>query len=278
MFIPFNEIQAINTDAHNDLWDFFLDLFDLPVFRGEIESAHKEAAKHDKAFGDAIGAVFEDFTEPFLYWLEEREKDAKPPWEVREGDNLRQPMLPSDSKCRKFLLSLLDRLERLVEPSDEDGLKIAKFGYRPSVLLEKFGQSTALNRLGCILSYNDCRLEWEKYTGFASWLIVFKDSENNDSGLKGDIHIVSNIDRIRGSSSETDNQARRFEKVYLHELGHATTNLQYYFDASPVDGVVTSRPEHETRAWIYACAIQAYVSSARARISRLLRKGDNEWK
>ena len=275
MFVPLAEIQDTHRKALDDICGFLWDVLDVPTFRSELKAARDEAVKHDAVFGRVCGTDPCDFVQPFLYWLEHRHEGPSLPWEVKDFNGVGLPLLPSKSKCRVFLVSLLDRLERLTEPSDEAGLKIQKFGHRPSFLLEKLGQFVAANRLSCTLSYNDCPLPWNEHVGFASWLIVF---DHSDGALIGDLHILSNIDKIAASSVETDNQARRFEKAYLHELGHARTNLQHYLNASPVDGIVNSRPEHETHAWIYSSAIQAFISGARARICRLLRKGDNEWK
>ena len=119
-------------------------------------------------------------------------------------------------------------------------------------------------------------MSWDKFPGFASWLVVGNDEDQSPTG---ELHIISNIAKIESTSKKDINtQAMRFEKTYLHELGHARTNIEHYFTAPLLDGVVYSQPDHETRAWIYSYAIRAFISSARARISRLLRKGDDEWK
>lgn len=273
MFIPFDDIQSIIKDAHSDLGDFLQDHLNVPDFIGDLKKARDEAKKHDDTFIAATAEDLQDFIEPFLEWLEERRESEPPklPWET---DDTYEPSLPHESKCRKFLINILDRLQRLIEPSG-DSLKIQNFGNQVSKSLEDFGRFTA-SKLNCILSYNDYELQWGKFPGFASWLVVGYDEDQSPTG---DLYIISNINKIESLSKKNINtQARRFEKTYLHELGHARTNIQYYFTAPLVNGVVYSRPEHETRAWLYSYAIRAFISSPRARISRLLRKGDNEWK
>ena len=283
MFISIEEIKSIVERAHNDLRVFLGDWLDRGHFRNEWLAAEKELLEHPNAPG---AAGFVEFVEPFLDQLEARQADpVQSPWVT---DRQKGIYLPRSSKCHFFLKSLLDNLESLIEPSEEQGIKIRQCARQPSTSLQSFARFTA-ERQGCILSYNDIDFDWQRYPGFASWLIVYRDEEGEeeeeeadaregDEIQQGELHVVSNVGVITRSSKEMDTLTRRFEKAFLHELGHARTGLLYYFDAPATQGTVCSRPQDEARAWLYTYALETCISSARARISRLVRGGDGEWR
>jgi len=268
MFISPEDIQHTFQDAHVDLRVFLNAWLNEGQFRLEWLGAQSEAVECEGYIPEAVTNAndFGEFIEPFLVWLEQTAEQPTTPWET---DARGEPYLPTSSNCRVFLGSLLYNLQNMIEPSDQDGTKIACCDNQPSHVLQNFARFTS-ERQNCTLSFNDISWSWGNFPGFVSWLVVFP-NEN-------ELHIVSNEAIIEASSRETVTLARRFEKVFLHELGHARTNFEHYLTAPAPNGVVYARPEHETRAWLYAYALLAYISSARSRISRLLRIGDSEWR
>ncbi|MDY0357549.1 MAG: hypothetical protein RBR19_16835 [Sedimentisphaerales bacterium] len=265
--------------AYHDLLTFLDDYYGKGHLKSEWQLAEGEMHLI-QGRPNAVGASsFVDFIGPFVDWLEKRRRDPlDKPW---EPDPRREPSLPRKSKCRVFLDSLHDTLESLIEPSQEGGMKIRSCAEEPSKMLQDYGRFVA-DQQGCILSYNDIPLEWERFPGFASWLIVFS---NDDGGTDeaqepviDELHILSNTDRIKSSSAEVHTITRRFEKAFLHEIGHARMCLDSYKKLFAQNGCVISEPIEETFAWVYMYALKLNISSARARISRLLGRGDPEWK
>lgn len=268
MYIPAKDIKSILQDARKDLRVFLHDWLNDGVFLNEWLAAQKEAKKCDPNLPKKVIEAdnFGQFFEPFLDWLERRRKKPEAPW---KSNDINEPYLQNTTFYR-FLSTVLDTLQFLVEPSDPEGRKIDECQDRPSHLLEAFGRMTT-ERFGYVLSFNDKILPWDEYSGFVSWLLVCVEEK--------ELHIITNNDIINRQVDDTATVARRLEKVYLHELGHAKTRLDYY-EKAPVDkrGMVRSQPNHETRAWLYAYAVMAHISSIRSRITRLLHKGDSEWR
>jgi len=286
MFIPVDQITSIIKDAHDDLLAFLVDFYKEGSLKQEWSNAETEMAEIEKTPNMPRSAGFGEFIDRFLPWLEDRRGDPlRPPWMIVEKPGKRREKevcLPMTSECLRFLKSLADNLDSLLEPSEEYGIKLRLCGGRPSSLLQSFAMFTARQQ-NCILSYNDIRFDWDKHPGFASWLIVYANGEEEEpvqekDAVQGELHVVSNEKRIARSSKEVDIQTRRFERAFLHELGHARTKLERYLERHAVNGVVYSLPEDETHAWVYVCGLEACIAGARARMNRLLRRGDGEWR
>lgn len=107
--------------------------------------------------------------------------------------------------------------------------------------------------------------------GFPSWLIV--DPASHSLGILYDDHL------ILSSSRSINVVERRYELLFLHEIGHSRLHLNHILQRMYQNGYiqVTSRPNHESQAWCYAHTILMCIVSLRAQIGRLLNAADNAW-
>ena len=180
MFLSYDNISAVNVKAHNDLLVFIRDLLDEGLFRQEWEDAENERRRLDLQLhpNQKDPPDFGEFIAPYLDWIERRQESAEAPWE-RRGRLVR---LGRSSKAHRFLRSLLDNLDLLIEPSEEGGMKFRQAGNQLiSTLLLRFGRFTVAQS-SCVLSYNDVKFAWDKHPGFASWLLVFPVEEDIQEG------------------------------------------------------------------------------------------------
>jgi hypothetical protein len=198
---------------------------------------------------------------PFLDWIEQRKGPRQlPPWVRRDH----KVALDRKSSCTKFLKGLHSFLNGLSHPTgkNHNGRQIGNH-------LRRFGTTTATQRLASTLVFGPKPRTLDLH-GFASWLIVQKSADG--------LILYAVYDERLTRASGTHVVVKRLEKIFLHEFAHARIHLDYYLKASARTGVVTSMPIDETRAWLYALGVRSYISSARARIGRLIGEYDNEWK
>jgi len=270
MFIPLKKIQEIVEFAYSDVWDFLNEILNDPTYFRHWPKAHwLNAQSYVKQLdGKSPAASVSDvchFIEPFLEWIEQRRVKNFDPWIIQTN----QRKLSSDSSCFYFLEFLYHILGSLIEPGHRDKLI---YGRNISDNLKRLGELVAFNNLenkDWKISFVPKTNEIELY-GFASWLIVYEDDRW--------LHIVYDREQIEESTSGSNAVAKRLEKIFLHEIGHARTNLPHYLGWTSEGNVIRAAPIHETLAWHYSYTIRSCISSARSRISRLLGEYDNEWK
>ena len=86
------------------------------------------------------------------------------------------------------------------------------------------------------------------------------------------------MEKIQQKLSHRAEFVSRFERVVLHELGHARIHIDWYLSqlANGID-MAESYPTHELEAWIYSLAIRTYVVSVKSWITRILSDQDDQW-
>jgi hypothetical protein len=260
MLIPPLKISKIAKWAYKDVRFVAEVLFneaDNPIYwpKASWLDALSDAKKIDKNFQAYNETSLMEFVEPFLIWLEERNT------RVSKG-----------SAFHHFLELFCHILEDLIEPGHHQK------GINGSHITQR------LRDFGCLVANKKLKTKnWtlcfypkppnENLYGFASWLIVYpKDRE---------LHIMYGKDLIFESNLKTGKAVERLEKIFLHELGHARLDLEFYLAelAKPqATQFIRSTPVHETHAWLYAHIIRAFISSTRSRLCRILQDCDNEWK
>lgn len=256
-------IEAVNF-ASEDLQKFFChDVQRSDYYCSVWHRTREEAAQLDSHFG---GATFSDnvaaFTESFLMWLEERKAEALLPWIMREHVTLDKKSTPFE-----FLNLTKDWLEEfgVAEASTKPYLshlqgpekikRFAQFVARESISEEKW--NLLFQRKGKHLDLQ----------GFVSWLIVYPEEKT--------LYVVYDEEKINSSTQDKKLAAQRFQKVFLHELGHARLNFDYVLGAEGQAPL----PAHEVESWLYASAIRGLILGTRARVCRLLDKAiDDEWR
>jgi len=273
MFIPQQKIKKITKLAHQDV------LFVIEALLTDPNNtrywpgagwlnALSAAKKIDQNFPASNSRSLSDFLEPFLDWLERRRVNRLRPWVYRNH----QLELEGDSPCLWFLELFHFILGDLIEPGH------AQKGMNGSHITDRLRASGILiakrkliNKPWTLTFYP--KPPNENLYGFASWLIVF---------CKGkELHIMYDRDQIVESGLKTEKVVERLEKTYLHELGHARSDLEFYLSElakRPAVQLIRAAPIHETHAWLYAHTVRALLSSARSRVSRLLGEYDNEWR
>jgi hypothetical protein len=274
MFIPQQKIRRIVKKAHEDV------LLALESLLKDPDNVHYWPRS---GWLDALSAVREidqgflasnvrlrrprDFVEPFLDWLELRRSRRLAPW-IDSGGQLQ---ISGDSPCLWFLEFFHHTLGDMVQPGHE-----GKRMNGPHI-------SGRLRDLGTLVAKR--RLELKRWTltfypkppneslrGYASWLIVYREGK--------ELHIMYDADLIAESDPPTDTVVERLEKIFLHELGHARCDLGFYLrelERAHVSQLIPADPVHETHAWLYTHAVRAFISSARARVCRLIHDRDDEW-
>jgi len=273
MFIPKRKIGKIVKSAHEDVLLGVEALLNDPDNVLSFPNANwlvalEEARRIDPKYPSTKARTCVDFIGPFLTWLEKRNVSGLAPW-VRENNKLR---IPEESPCRWFLDLFCYILEDLIEPGHSDK---AKSGRNITYRLRVFGNLIAKRKLknrNWILSFFK-KPPNENLYGFASWLMVYPKTK--------EIYIMYDKDQISEPDLKGEEVVERLEKIFLHELGHARSDLRFYLGeiAKPqAPQFIRSTPVHETHAWLYSHVVRAFISSARARICRLIQDYDNEWK
>lgn len=268
MFIPVGDPNGISrivgsTLAIDDLRSFFDNRYGNGRFSQSLINARNEVTALDNAT-----AVFPvgvcAFTGFCLDWLEERRITQLQPWIYRNG---RQRLVGS-SAILSFLRLLLEDIRCLIEPK-LSGIRGYRQSGRTSGIFIEFVEFIISQNAYLLIP--DCPpwWDWQSFRGYASWLVILPRSR--------EAYIVNNEWLIDNSSKERESVFRRYENIFLHELGHFRTMLSHYETAVARSCIVEAEPAHEATAWLYAKLAKAAISGVRARLCRVVGSSDPEW-
>jgi len=257
--------------AHSDLCAFFSEHFYPENIWKEAEH---EAQKIDATFPQSNNA--HNFISEILPWLEERKRSTVPisPWEVTQGN-----LVITNTAILMFLNDLKSIwLTRLLMPGPYVDIHQPRFypdGGRTFKYFCKFVGEERITpgvRWRVILR----KKSKERLKNFVSWLVV---SPSVGTLKKPNcLIIVIDMEKIQQKLSHRAEFVSRFERVVLHELGHARIHIDWYLKqlANGID-MAESHPTHELEAWIYSLAIRTYVVSVKSWITRILSDQDDQW-
>ena len=129
------------------------------------------------------------------------------------------------------------------------------------------------DRGGYRIQWSEAPTPWFGETGFVSWLLVRRANPLQ-------LYIVYAREKIDGSVSD-DLLAleQRYEKIFLHELGHVRLHAEVLRDSR-----LTTRsapevfPVHEVEASLYASMVRGMAIGMSSCLDRLLGQADEAWK
>ncbi len=280
----FQRFPNISGKAAKDLTEYISLFWSKDKTKNKIlENCFGSAHTLDEAFWDdeTIIENIPEFISKLLHWLEQRRINEDRPW-TKQGRKL-QLFNPDICKFLKYYENYC--LDRLIIGdkhylSGDDNL---------SYLLLQFAEEAVKNAdnlkdlndkiMGQAMPVESIKIEFNRaskkqlknFGNFASRLHV---SRKIDDASKVTLQITYNEKII----SEKTGSKKAYESAFLHEIGHARIQLDWYLKeiAEGID-FIDSRPSHEYEAWVYCQAIQCLIKSLRSRITRLLRDEDKEW-
>jgi hypothetical protein len=270
----FNKVVKKTQKDLRGFFDYNFNEFDYPLLLDDLRRI--DALYFSNDF-NGMGTLA--FSEKLLNWLDDTRKARTVPW-VSSGRSLK---LPTTQKGLKRLGAFLTHLEGWINRLLSTGAVRDKAQFSPIFLGLKWMefrnyiiQKNLLKGKWKIV-FNSASKQDKTYLGdFVSWLVLF-----GKSGGPRTLQIMYDAERISESTGEISIPMSRLRKVFLHELGHARTELPYYVECSRLTtgtAWIESIPLHEYEAWIYALIILSTLSSIRARVTRITKNGDLEWR
>ena len=253
-----NSNFCLSDDDRKDLLDELRSL-DAPRFAHAFEVMD---------VSELIGEIIE--------WLEKRRKPPQKPWVKLSPDAESDLALQDCPNTRKLLDHLLAWFDRLVLAGGQKGQpeKVSLSLRGKWKLFKDYLGDDILPEKPWKIVIDEAGEGEKKFLGrFVSWLGTTKHEKT--------LHILLNTNAIEESSGDRGLVGTRLERVCLHELGHAVTELEWYLaQRRTITGPTWSRsdPWHECEAWAYALMLRMYIVTARSRVTRITKNGDYEWK
>jgi hypothetical protein len=255
MFLNEGDRRRFVETATEDLWGFLQNSEgggDFTTWEGAYAQARALHHKfpHCERASEFIVALF-----AFL--------DANPIAAVSE--------VPQVSEMRVFLKELHRWLENFASademlPEFYGTSHIMDFGHFVAQTLERKLHWT--NASTGVKTENGRSLKGFPKGSFVSWTIVMD---------RSNIHIIYDKERMLSAPAGPRPPflvQQIFERVLLHEIGHARLQLGFFDFCLPGQA---SKPVHETEAWLYALVIRTLVIATRARVDRYLGLADSAY-
>lgn len=212
------------------------------------------------------------FSWNILVWLEYTRNQLIYPWVDNNG---KIQLSKKEVNIQSFLKHLEGWINRLVLPGvhpNSSQPSVLSLGRKWWEFRRFIGEKRLMQGEWKVVFYSATNDDKDFLGEFVSWLVTIKNQRT--------LHIIYDKEKILESSSDKGLCISRLRKVFLHELGHARTELLWYLkkvEAAIGTTWIKSLPMHEYEAWIYALTIRSLLVCIRSRVTRIAKDGDSEW-
>ena len=262
MFLSSKRVHEIVELAREDVYAYLYALFTFER-HGDLDVAIRQVVDAGPTIGFAPVAVGAEVSAPERYFA--RLMDLL---EFLEKSD-RTPVAGDWFPAVVDLLKHFEQQMRRFAASESAGTRRAELAVEVRSSFARF----VCQRIGCQVQIYEMESEWFAPHGLVSWLLV---RCNNPTQL----HIV--YDRAKIDESTVDPVAReqRYEKIFLHELGHARLHNDFLRERAQggPDDHIHVLPVHEVEAFVYAFTVRGLMLGMLSRVNRLLGSEDLTWK
>jgi len=277
--------EQILQHAKEDLRQYMRETFSPP---GGWEKAQDAVQNIDADFEDCVDVVA--FMDSLLSWLERRRGGAsKPPDRPWKTDD--KGRIEIDDSAIAYFLKQLDLfwLRKIIWPGPYESDDLSYYSPHGSEELRDFIKFIAREKVDATSTWNviwtptDDEMDLRD---FVSWLIVspaIQEGGINYLHIIYDTKKISTVEHLKNCKDkdlklEKAEETQRFEKILLHEIGHARTEL-YWYKSQYNMGLLQAEalPSFEYKAWTYCMAVRSTVIASRSWIRRLRDGEDLCW-